>query len=65
LSAGKALRGFLPVGFGFTGTLTASISSFSFFNLLNSPIHCSNVKLLTFDTFTVRSSQLFASPFQK
>jgi len=29
-------------------TLPASISSFNFFNRLNSPIHCSSVKLLTF-----------------
>ena len=49
----------------FPGALLESISRFNFFNRSNSPIHCSSVKLLTFGTFTVRSNQLFASPFQK
>jgi len=57
----RDLRGFVFGSAVFlVGNLQGSISSFTFFNLLNSPIHCSSVKLLTFGTFTVRSSQSFA-----
>jgi hypothetical protein len=67
--SGHGLRGFAPVDFGstafFSGRLPATISSFTFFSRLNSSIHCSNVKLLTFGTFTVRSSQLSAITFPK
>jgi hypothetical protein len=41
------------------------ISWFSFFNRLNSPIHCSSVRLRTLGTRTVFSSQSVASPVQK
>src|ERR1039458_7567905 len=42
-----------------------NISAFRSFSLLNSSIHWSNVRLLTFGTCTVRSSQSAASPPKK
>src|SRR5690242_20418939 len=45
--------------------LPPRISAFSFFSLSYSSIHCSSVRLLTFGTFTVRSSQFAESPDQK
>ncbi len=62
-----ALRGSVLLGFESaafcTGTLPDNISPFSFFSRSCTAIHCYNVKLLTFGTLIVRSSQLFASPF--
>jgi hypothetical protein len=63
------LHNLVLVDFGsvalFFGILPDNISSFTFFKRLNSSIHSSSVKLLTFGTLTVLSSQLFASPDQK